>query len=288
MNELTKHRLLAVLAPVFWSLTGVVIRLLESADQWQANFYRSGALAIFLLVYLWGKYPNNFWRRLRRSGLKAMLGGFFVGLAMICNIVAIAHTSVANATLMMAVGPIVAAVLGGAVLGEHVSKSTWIAIAIATVGIGIMVGGNPLAGGLLGDLVALVGMFGFGCYAVVLRTGKDVDMTPAVLYAGLFSALAAGIVSLSLGNGLAVPFNDAMHCAFLGFVQLGIGSILFAVASTVVPAVDLTLFALGEPMLAPLWVWLAVGEVPAMTTFIGGGILMIAVLVHIFANSQSK
>jgi len=273
-----------MLAPVFWSLTGVVVRLLESADQWQANFYRSGALAVFLLVYLVAKYPNQFFARLTRSGFKAVLGGFFVGVAMFCNIVAISHTTVANATLMMAVGPIVAALLGGIVLGEKVSKLTWLAIFIAAMGIGIMVGGNPLEGGLVGDLIAFVGMLGFGCYAVVLRTGKNVDMTPAVFYAGVFSALTAAIISIGFGNGLVVPFNDAMHCALLGFVQLGIGSILFAIASAVVPAVELTLFALGEPMLAPVWVWLAVGEVPATSTFFGGGVLMLAVLVHIFAN----
>lgn len=272
---------------MFWSLTGVVVRLLETADQWQANFYRSGSLTVFALFYLLFRYRTGLLSVLRKSGSKAMLGGFFVGVAMFCNIVAIAHTSVANATLMMAAGPIVAAIAGATVLGESVSRITWLAIAIAATGIAIMVGGNPLEGGVFGDMIALVGMIGFGCYAVVLRTGKDVDMTPAVFYAGLFSAVAAGLVSMAFGSGLIIPLSDAMYCGFLGVVQLGIGSILFAIASSVVPAVELTLIALGEPLLAPVWVWIAVGEVPATSTFTGGGVLLIAVFIHLFFNTSS-
>jgi drug/metabolite transporter (DMT)-like permease len=288
LNTLTKHRFLAICAPVFWSLTGVVVRLLESADQWQANFYRSGSLAVFMLMYLLLRYRMKLVPLLRKSGFKAVLGGFCVGVAMFCNIIAIAHTSVANATLMMAVGPMVAAIAGGIVLGEVVSKVTWLAIFIAAIGIAIMVGGNPLDGGIFGDLIALVGMMGFGCYAVVLRTGKNVDMTPAVFYAGMFSAIAAGIVSILFGAGLVVPLTDAVYCGFLGVVQLGIGSILFAIASAVVPAVELTLIALGEPLLAPVWVWIAVGEVPATSTFTGGFVLLTAVLIHIFFNSTDS
>ena len=69
-----RNRLLALLAPIFWSLTGLVIRLLEESDEWQINFYRSSSLALFLLVYLVLKYRSNFWQVIRVSGRKAMLG----------------------------------------------------------------------------------------------------------------------------------------------------------------------------------------------------------------------
>ena len=287
MSELTRARLLAICAPVFWSITGIFVRLLESADEWQATVYRSGTLAVFLVFYLVWVYHERFFEVFRRAGLKGVIGGACVGLAMGCNIVAIAHTSVANATLMMATGPIVAALVGMFVLGEKVSKVTWAAIVLAMIGIAVMVGGNPLEGGLYGDLIALLGMTGFGCYAVVLRTGKTVDMTPAVFYAGLFSAAFAAGMTLYQGNSLDIPMGDAIMCMFLGVVQLGIGSIMFAIASSVVPAVELTLIALGEPMLAPIWVWVFLGEVPAKATFLGGGILLAAVLLHLFGNRDS-
>ncbi|MFT5111137.1 MAG: DME family drug/metabolite transporter [Parasphingorhabdus sp.] len=287
MNPLFRGRLLALCAPIFWSVTGIVVRLLENADSWQVNVYRSGSLALFVFGYLFFRYRLGLFRYFLVWGLKPILGGLCVGLAMFCNIVAIEHTTVANATLMMAAGPIVAAIAGSWFLQEHVSGLTWLAIGIAIVGIAIMVGGNPLEGGVYGDLIALVGMLGFGAYAVVLRTGKHMDMTSAVFYAGIFSATAAGLVATLFGAGLVISLNDALWCIFLGIVQLGLGSILFAIASSVVPAVELTLFALGEPILAPIWVWVGVGEIPATSTFIGGGTLMMALLVHLFQPTRS-
>jgi DME family drug/metabolite transporter len=282
-----RNRLLALLAPLFWSITGLVIRLLEEADEWQINFYRSTSLALFLLVYLGLKYRANFWRVIMASGRKAMLGGVFIGIAMFSNIIAMQHTTIANATMVMATGPIIAALFGWMLLGESVSRMTWFAIALAVLGLTIMVGGNPLAGSLFGDLVALFGILGFGLYAIVLRKGKAVDMTPAILYAGIFSALPSGLIAMTVGNGLVIPAQELLMCAGLGVVQLGIGSIMFAVASVTVPAVELTLFALGEPLLAPVWVWLVVGEIPATSSFIGGGILLLALLTHLFASSSA-
>ena len=98
MLTLARARLLAVCAPVFWSLTGIVVRLMEDADQWQVNVYRSGSLAVFMVCYLLARYRGKFCQLFREAGIKAILGGFCVGLAMFCNIIAIAHTTVANAT----------------------------------------------------------------------------------------------------------------------------------------------------------------------------------------------
>lgn len=282
-----RNRLLALLAPIFWSITGLVIRLLEESDEWQINFYRSTSLALFLLVYLGLKYRANFWQVIRASGRKAVLGGVFIGIAMFSNIIAMQHTTIANATMVMATGPIVAALFGWMLLGETVSRATWIAIAMAALGLAIMVGGNPLAGSLFGDLVALFGILGFGLYAVVLRKGKAVDMTPAILYAGIFSALPSAVMAMTVGKGLVIPLQELLMCVGLGVVQLGIGSIMFALASVTVPAVELTLFALGEPLLAPIWVWLVVSELPATSSFIGGGILLLALLTHLFLTPSA-
>jgi DME family drug/metabolite transporter len=284
MDLLLRNRLLAIFAPVFWSITGLVVRLMEQADEWQVNFYRSSSLAVFLLIYLGFKYKSRTIEIIRLSGKKAILGGFFIGIAMFCNMIAMQHTTIANATMVMAIGPIVAAMLGWLLLGEKVSKMTWLAIALAGIGLSIMVGGNPLEGGLFGDLIALFGMFGFGLYAVVLRHGKAVDMTPAVLFAGIFSALPAAFVALVFGDGLMIPVEEIAMCVGLGVFQLGIGSIMFAVASATVPAVELTLFALGEPLLAPIWVWMLIDEVPSLGSFIGGATLVMALVIHLFFN----
>ena len=281
-----RHYLFALLAPVFWSISGVTVRLMESANHWQINFYRSGSLALFVIIVMGIRYRARLGIVFQLAGWKAGLAGAFVGLAMICNIFALTHTTVANATLLMASGPLVAAVIGHYVLGERTRWGTWLAIIIAMFGITVMVGGNWHTAGWVGDLVALLGVFFFGCYAVSLRLGRTQDMAPAIFYAGVVGALVGLLMTTTMQSGLLIPVRDLLLCVMLGVFQIGIGGLLFVAAAQTVPAVELTLYALAEPMLAPLWTWIGVGEVPTRSTFIGGALLMSALVVH--ARSARK
>ena len=217
-------------------------------------------------------------------GIVAILAGLILSGAMICNIVALVHTTVANAVLVMAAGPVFAAVIGGIILKEKVSPVLWLSIFLALIGIAVMVGGNYSQDRLFGDLVALLGVVFFGFYAVTIRYGKATDMTPAVMFAGISGAVVTGLICLESNTGFSVPVNDFYLCLMLGIFQLGIGSVLFAIAAQSVPAVGLTLYALGEPVLAPLWAWLMVGETPSILTVVGGGVLICGLLLHVFNN----
>jgi drug/metabolite transporter (DMT)-like permease len=111
-------------------------------------------------------------------------------------------------------------------------------------------------------------------------------MTPAVLYGGIFGTLISMAVSMGTGVGLMIPWIEALWCSLLGIVQLGLGSVLFALAAQGVPAVQLTLFALGEPLLAPVWVWLMLGNVPTVTTLTGGAVLFAALALQISVTKK--
>jgi drug/metabolite transporter (DMT)-like permease len=104
-------------------------------------------------------------------------------------------------------------------------------------------------------------------------------MTPSIFYGGLISALCAAAVSLT-GTGLATRPTDIALCVMLGVVQLGIGNFLFALASRYVPAAELTLYSLGEPVLSPLWTYLGVGETPSLATLAGGSVILVALILQ--------
>jgi drug/metabolite transporter (DMT)-like permease len=110
-------------------------------------------------------------------------------------------------------------------------------------------------------------------------------MTPAVLCGGFVGTLISCGMSFATGVGLLIPLAEALWCSALGVVQLGLGSVLFALAAQTVPAVQLTLFSLGEPVLAPIWVLIAFNEVPTGATLVGGGILLIALVLQLFDRS---
>ena len=281
-----RHYVFAITAPVFWSLAGVVVKSLEQATEWQINFYRCLSLALFVATVTLIRYRRSTLTVLRMGGLKTLMSGALLSGAMLCNVVALKYTTVAVAVFVMAAAPILAALLGRLFLGEEVRARVWISIVLAVLGIGIMVGGRLQIGDTVGVAVAILGIVFFGVYAVSLRVGKNVDMTPAVFYGGAIGTAVSFSVSIGTGVGLAIPWIEAMWCTLLGVVQLGLGSVLFALAAQGVPAVQLTLFALGEPLLAPVWVWLMLGDVPTMTTLLGGAVLFAALALQVSASRK--
>ena len=281
-----RHYVFAITAPVFWSLAGVVVKSLEQATEWQINFYRCLSLTLFVAAVTLIRYRRSTLTVLRMGGLKTLMSGALLSGAMLCNVVALKYTTVAVAVFVMAAAPILAALLGRLFLGEEVRARVWISIVLAILGIGIMVGGRLQIGDTVGVAVAILGIVFFGVYAVSLRVGKNVDMTPAVFYGGAIGTAVSFSVSIGTGVGLAIPWIEAMWCTLLGVVQLGLGSVLFALAAQGVPAVQLTLFALGEPLLAPVWVWLMLGDVPTMTTLLGGAVLFAALALQVSASRK--
>ena len=281
-----RHYVFAITAPVFWSLAGVVVKSLEQATEWQINFYRCLSLALFVAAVTLIRYRRSTLTVLRMGGLKTLMSGALLSGAMLCNVVALKYTTVAVAVFVMAAAPVLAALLGRLFLGEEVRARVWVSIVLAILGIGIMVGWRLQIGDTVGVAVAILGIVFFGVYAVSLRVGKNVDMTPAVFYGGAIGTAVSFSVSIGTGVGLAIPWIEAMWCTLLGVVQLGLGSVLFALAAQGVPAVQLTLFALGEPLLAPVWVWLMLGDVPTMTTLLGGAVLFAALALQVSASRK--
>ena len=190
-----RHYVFAITAPVFWSLAGVVVKSLEQATEWQINFYRCLSLTLFVAAVTLIRYRRSTLAVLRMGGLKTIISGALLSGAMLCNVVALKYTTVAVAVFVMAAAPILAALLGRLFLGEEVRARVWVSIVLAILGIGIMVGGRLQIGDTLGVAVAILGIVFFGIYAVSLRVGKNVDMTPAV------SRSVSGRVSVSLSHG---------------------------------------------------------------------------------------
>lgn len=264
---------LVMLAGVFWSLAGILVRNVEAADAWQILFVRSAAAFATLLVILLLRHGRRTPAQVRRSGLNGVVGGLCLAIAMSSFIFALTHTTIANAVFILSVSPLSAAILGWLLLGERVLRQTWIAIAVAMVGLAIMVGDGISGGALFGNVMALIAVLGFSGFAVALRRGREADMLPAACLAGLFATLFAAVMV----PDFAISLHDVLFCVLMGVVQIGIGTMLFTAGSRHVPAAELALLSLTEVLLGPFWVWLGVGEVPRTLTLVGGAIVLAAI-----------
>jgi len=156
------------------------------------------------------------------------------------------------------------------------------------VGMFVMVRDGLAGGETAGNLAALLSAFGFAAFTLTLRWGKLEDMMPAVVLGGLFS-MAVAVIALGVrAEGLAVPATDIVISVAMGAGMLATGMALYTLGSRVVPAAELTLLSMVEVLLAPVWVWLALGETASAGTFLGGGILLVAIAGNALSGLRRK
>ena len=275
-------------AGVLWSTVGLGIRLIEDASVWQILFYRSISLTLLLYIVIRWRTGQDPFGLVWRAGLAGAIAALSLVFAYSGAIFSMQTTSVANAMLLFATAPFMAAVLGWIVLRERVRRATWVAVLIAIGGIAVMVSDQTGAGTVLGSLAALGSALGFACFTVALRAGKSVEMLPAVFLSGLFALVMMGSICLFTGDGFILSRYDGGIALGMGVFQVGAGLVLFTLGSRSLPAAELALLSLAEVVLGPVWVWLFLGETVGLNTLIGGCILLAAIAGNALSGIRRK
>ena len=264
---------LVIFGGAFLSLSGILLRNIESASGWQILFYRGLAFSIMLFLILLLKYRKgtaDAFRAIGRPGLWAALG---LGLGSVCYIFAILLTTVANAVFIIGASPLATAFVGWLILGEKTSKFGIAAMLISLTGIGLMFADGLIEGRWLGNIAALGVVISFVIFLLLVRGRQQVDMLPATCLGGLVMAAVGGLFA----DDLVISNHDLVISLLLGLVQFGIGFMCFTIATRYIMASEVALFALTESILGPIWVWVGVGEQPSLLTFIGSGIVLVCV-----------
>ncbi|MCU9839452.1 DMT family transporter [Ruegeria sp. WL0004] len=280
--------ILVATAAVLWSLMGLAIREIHEAGTWAILFWRSAAMVPALLAFFAWRRRKPILPALRATGRAGLMAGFGLVVAFAGAIFAIQSTTVANAVFLFAASPFLAAALSWVVLRESVRRATWAAIAIALVGLVVMVREGLALGALAGNLAALASAMGFALFTLSLRWGRLGDMMPAVAIGGMLSMVVAlGMLGLT-GQPLWVPARDIAIAMAMGAGLLAVGMALYTLGSQVVPAAELTLITMIESMLAPVWVWLVLGEEASAGTLWGGAIILAAVALNAVSGMRRK
>ena len=280
----TRAVLLMVVIAFMWSIAGVVTRHLESARSFEVTFWRSFFTLLSLMVILPLFQGREVFSRIRHGGRALWISGVCWSFMFTAFMMALTLTSVANVLLTLAVGPFLTALLARVLIGHRIAMRTWLAIAVAGLGIGWMFGGDLQANGdgsqLAGTLVALlVPMAGAINWTVVQRSqaqGDKVDLVPAVMVGAFISSL----VTLPLALPLTATAHDIALLAMLGLVQLAIPCVLSVRCASVLKAPEIALLALLEIIFGILLAWLGAGEVPGTNVLTGGALVLGALLVN--------
>ena len=268
----------------FLSTSGIALRIIEQADGWQILFYRSLALSVTILLILVFQKGSRVFDEFRGLEWNDYLLALFLGSGFVAYVFALLYNTVANALFIFSCAPFVAGFLGWILLGERVATRTWFAIGGAMAGLTVMVGSELAVSRYLGTLIALWIPIAYAASIIVIRSSKRENMLAALCLAGLVS----GGLSAIFVTDYALTLQDLIISLYLGVFQAGVGFTLVVLGTRYIPAAQVGLLAMVEPVLAPIWVWMGVGEVPGLATIVGGAIIFLAITIDGILNIKSS
>ena len=266
-SDQQKGSLLAFVAVMFITPDSLFIRL-SSVDTWGLVFYR-GVIPFFtVLIGMLIIYKLNFFNMLLNSGYHGLIYIFTFSVTNVTFVVSIQNTSVANTLVMIALAPMLSAILGAIFLKEMPDKKTWIAIAVTFIAAVYIFYDSLKLGSIYGDVLGFITALGLAVGAVTIRSAKRKNLVPAAVVGKLFVAIFAMffietyvLTDLDL---LIVPLMCVM-CVAIPFV-------LVTIAPRFIPAEEVNLFFLLETIIGPFWVWMIIKEQPSIETIQGGAI----------------
>jgi drug/metabolite transporter (DMT)-like permease len=278
-----KGSLLAFIAVMLITPDSIFIRL-SNIETWGMLFYRGAIPFIVVLTGLVFFYKNNLLKALVGIGYP---GIFYVISFSICNItfiISIQNTNVANTLVMIAMAPMLSAILGSIFLKEVPDHKTWVAIIITLVSVTYIFYDSIEMGNFYGDLFGIITAFGLACNAVIARFAKNRDLVPSAVIGKLCVAIFAFffVDSFSLiGTDLIIVPLMCVMCVAIPFV-------LVTIAPRFIPAEEVNLFFLLETIIGPFWVWMVIKEQPSIETIQGGIVIILTIAIHSFLKLKKS
>jgi len=269
-----RGQIYVALAAVAWSTAGVLQRQLTLDTSTQV-FGRAAFAGAALLGYVAVVERGQVLRGFKSVGGAGIAVALCVAIASGCFISALNHASVARVLFILAVAPVLAALLAWATLGEPISRRTALAMVVALCGVAVMLGA-PGEASLTGDGLAFVAALAFSAMIVITRWRHEVSMAPATC----LSQAILVVAFLPFASPGEISGDDLVWLAALGIGQIGLGFALLTIGARLIPAAQVGLITLLEVVLGPVWVWVALDERPGTLTLVGGTIVIAAIVLQ--------
>ena len=280
MNNLSsqqKGSLLAFIAVMFITPDSLFIRL-SNIETWGMLFYRGAIPFLVTLIGLLFFYKKNFLKAIFAIGYP---GIFYILSFSICNItfiISIQNTNVANTLVMIAMAPMISAILGAIFLKEIPDRKTWFAIIITFIAVAYIFHDSIELGNFYGDIFGLITAFGLACNAILARFAKDRDLVPSAV----IGKLCVAIFAFFFVESFALVEMDLIIIPLMCVMCVAIPFVLVTIAPRFIPAEEVNLFFLLETIIGPIWVWLIINEQPSIEALQGGLVIITTIAIHSF------
>ncbi|MEP2030143.1 MAG: DMT family transporter [Paracoccaceae bacterium] len=271
-----------IMSAIAFSLAGILTKAIQS-DIWVIGSWRGfvGGLLIVGYVYIRGKRRSE--ASPFRLGWRGWVLASLIAGAGLAFVAAFKLTYVANVAVVVAAVPFVTALIEWVFLRQKVQSATFVAIVLSVIGVLIMVGGSLGSINLLGDSLAVLMILLQGLAMVLVRVFKDTPVVFAVAVAG-FQVCVIGLI---FSDPFDVSYQDAILLTAFG-LSFATAAILLTEGLKLISATEAGLLGTAEVPIAIFLAWVILAEVPPNTSFVGGSLIMAAVIWNTLRAPQKN
>ncbi|WP_394297003.1 DMT family transporter [Palaeococcus ferrophilus] len=263
---------------LIWGSVGIFARF-STLDGLSLAFLRvligSGMFLLFSL-------RDGEWLRRAFSSVRPKIGQvFLLGLALALNwaffFSAVLYTTIAKATLIYYLAPILVVLLAGLFLGERITWERLFYVGMAFLGaLMIVLQEKPSlsSSDFLGVLFALAGAFFYALVTLLGRHLRDVESDALTFFQLVFATMV--LAPLALWRGLSLTPRALAVSSLIALLHTFLALLIYMAGLKEVEAGEAALLSYLDPLSAVLYAFLIFGEVPTAMTLAGGALILLA------------
>jgi len=279
---------LAIAGAFILSLEVLFLRSFDDVEGFQIMFYRSISVSILFLLYI------LLFRRTKekifslKNNVKEILSGLFLGISFFCYIFSILNTSVASSLLILSISPMFSVILSQLFLKEKLPKQIFIILIILILGLIIIFKNSVSESQSIGNIIALIGAFFFASSVVTSRAIGSDKIAFGGFFAGTFAFYLSALCLLLFDISFYIEPKIMFLIFLMGLLTTGLGMLLLLSSAKYLLGPYVSLIALLEVILAPIWSLIFYSESIRYEEIIGGFLILGSIiLLIVFTNIKN-
>ena len=275
MSNNAKGLALTSLGVLIMSLESLFIKF-TSISSFLFSFYMGIFMFISMASTLLFKEKNFVRNAIKSSYVVLIVCAILMAVSNILFISAVKTTTVANVVIIFSTAALFSALFAYLFYKEKITKNIIIASFFMFVGLYIIFNDQLDIGSSEGNIYALLCTALFSIFFVLLSRYKEMDRV--VLTA--LSGVALSVIAFFFCDDLAIDFKTLLIIMAMGLIISPFSRVLIGNGAIYISASEVSLLMIIETIMAPIWVWLFLNEIPSSYTFIGGSIIILTLIVN--------
>jgi drug/metabolite transporter (DMT)-like permease len=267
--------LLTALGVLFISPDGLLVKITQ-VDGLVVLFWRGMLLAVAFLLISLARYGRALPATYRRCGWQGWFCAGAFALSTLGFVMGMKHTAAGNVLVILNTSPVIAAVIARVIWGERLPPRTWLVILVCVAGATLMAWSELGRSDPLGLAMALLAATALAANLNVARSRPQADMSVMLT----FGAIMVALVAATLGGAQWLTWPDLGYILLLCLFFLPVACTLIQIGPRFLPAAEVSLMLLLETIIGSFLVWLVLEEIPPDLSFVGGGLILGALLIN--------